>query len=240
MGFFASIIASLQPGQEGFLRQGKEGEECRLRSTCSFLFEQPKSGGSGAAKGHSGQCCGLDQGATLSRGVCQRPSWPGGAEGGAKTSGNESFLPSSIVCELFTAEFFHPYVWREPSSWKDDEVQPMGFRVQAKDHRSCLLGPGWEAVLTAASCLAFDDMVGSRRLLGDRPLAHVWPWAHDPHLRAVLRVGHLSYVATRSISAWGSWPKASRPPRDGSTPANSWKLINFYLNRAPRGVIFFV
>ena len=88
----------------------------------------------------------------------------------------------------------------------------MGFRVQAKDHRSCLLGPGWAAVLTAASCLAFDDVVGSRRLLGDRPLAHVCPWAHDPHLWAVLWVGHLAYVAVRSLSVLGELAKGQPSP----------------------------
>ena len=88
----------------------------------------------------------------------------------------------------------------------------MGFRVQAKDHRSCLLGPGWAAVLTAASCLAFDDVAGSRKLLGDRPLAHGRLWAHDPHLRAVLRVGHLAYVAARSISVLGELAKGQPSP----------------------------
>ena len=99
---------------------------------------------------------------TLSKRVCQRPLWSGGAEGGTQNQGNESFLSSSIFfCELPTADPFHPYVWLESSSWKDDKVQPVGSRVLAKDPRSFLLGPGWAAVITAASCLAFVNVAGS-------------------------------------------------------------------------------
>ena len=43
-------------------------------------------------------------------------------------------------------------------------------------------------------------------------MAHVWPWAHDPHLRAVLCVSHLAYVAARSISVLGELAKGQPSP----------------------------
>ena len=98
---------------------------------------------------------------TLTRGVCQRSFRPGGVEGGTHTSGNQSFLPSSTSnCELLTAEIFHPYVWREPISGKDDQVQPMGSRVLAKDLWSWMLGPGRAADAAAASCLGVVNLAG--------------------------------------------------------------------------------
>ena len=146
----------LQAAQVRWFQKSSQGIVYFLSSKDSRRFRSSKGTRRSTLR------CGQDQGATLTRRVCQRSLRPGGAEGGTHTSGNESFLPSSISkCELLTADIFHSYVWHESSGWKDDQVQPVGSRVLAKDPRSFLLGPGWAAVITAASCLGFVNMAGS-------------------------------------------------------------------------------
>ena len=77
-----------------------------------------------------------------------------------KAKDEEEPAEMASQCELLTAEIFHPYVWREPISGKDDQVQPMGSRVLAKDLWSWMLGPGRAADAAAASCLGVVNLAG--------------------------------------------------------------------------------
>ena len=62
-----------------------------------------------------------------------------------------------------------------------------------------MLDSGRAADAAAASCLGVDNLAGRGPFPGDRPLAHVWPWAHDPRIWAGPRGVGQPGVATRSL-----------------------------------------
>ena len=118
-----------------------------------------------------------------------------------------SFLDSfssCSKCELFTAECVFSHVWQPPINGEDPGAQPLGSRVLAQEPRRRVLGPIRAADAAAASCLGLFYLAGRGPVLGDRPLALAWPWAHDPRLRAGPRGVGQPTVATRSLKvSWG-------------------------------------
>ena len=103
----------------------------------------------------------------------------------------------------------------------------MGSRVLAKACWGWMLDPSRAADAAAASCLGVDNLAGRRPFLGDRPLAHVWPWAHDPRLWAGPQGVGQPTVAARSLKCLGGASQRLAAP----TFWSYWVEININFKR---------